>query len=195
MIDQLKNKKLLLHVCCAPCSGGIIEYLRSAGAVFTLFFYNPNIYPLEEYLRRKNEIMSFADKFGITSIDVDNDPDKWFERVKGLEDEPERGLRCQACFDMRLERAALYAHEHGFDYLTTTNGISRWKDMKQVRAAGTKAVSRYPSLVFLDKDWRKDGGMERMSAVTKRERFYRQDYCGCLYSFEASKKRKNNKTL
>ncbi|MFH0752970.1 MAG: epoxyqueuosine reductase QueH [Candidatus Omnitrophota bacterium] len=189
------NRKLLLHVCCAPCSGGIIEILLQEEFSPDILFYNPNIYPRDEYLRRKNEISVYAAKNGLMSIDVDHDPDQWVNRVKGLELEPERGRRCQTCFDMRLERTALYAHEHGYDLIATTNGISRWKDISQVSLAGQKAVSKYHYMTFLDRNWRKDGGMSLMSEVTLREGFYRQDYCGCLYSLKASQIRKKNKTL
>ncbi len=183
LIATMPNN-ILLHTCCAPCSGGIIETLLSEGAVPTLYFYNPNIYPLEEYERRKAEIKRFATTKKVAFIDADYDPDRWFDRVKGLENEPERGKRCQSCFDMRLERAALYAHENGFKVLATTNAISRWKDMAQVHLAGSKAVDPYPGLQFLDRDWRKGGGMAIMAQVTDRERFYRQEYCGCKFSLQ-----------
>ena len=177
-------KDLLLHVCCAPCSGGIIETLLEEGTPPALYFYNPNVQPLDEYERRKAAIKDFAMKKGLDWVDADYDPDQWSMKVKGLEGEPERGLRCQACFDMRLERAALYAHEHGFKVLATTNGIARWKDAAQVRKAGVRAVSPYPGLNFLDRDWRKAGGMERMKLVSVTEGFYQQKYCGCIYSIK-----------
>ena len=175
-------RELLLHVCCAPCSGGIIETLLEEGVSPTVYFYNPNVHPLDEYERRKTSIKSFADKKNIPWVDADYDPDQWFLQVKGLEHEPERGARCQKCFDMRLERAARYAHENGFKVLATTNGIARWKDIDQVRKAGIEAVTPYPGLTFLDRDWRKAGGMDKMKMVTQRERFYQQKYCGCIYS-------------
>ncbi len=186
------NLSLLLHVCCAPCAGGIIETLVQEGVRFTLYFYNPNIYPRKEYWQRKNEIQRFAEKSGVSFIDEDDTADLWFERTKGLETEPERGLRCKVCFDMRLERAAHYAHNNGYNILGTTNGISRWKDASQVNNALINATKAYPGLDYLDRDWRKHGGMERMSAITKKEGFYRQTYCGCLYSLQMIK---NKKTL
>jgi predicted adenine nucleotide alpha hydrolase (AANH) superfamily ATPase len=179
-MDILKD--LLLHVCCAPCSGGIIETLLEEGVRPTLYFYNPNVHPLDEYERRKAAIKGFAKKKNIPWVDADYDPEQWLTRVKGLEQEPERGLRCQVCFDMRLERAALYAHDNGFNILATTNGIARWKDIAQVRKAGVRAVSPYPGLKFLDRDWRKAGGMDRMKLVSTTEGFYQQTYCGCVYS-------------
>jgi epoxyqueuosine reductase len=175
-------KDLLLHVCCAPCSGGIIETLLEEGVCPTIYFYNPNVHPWDEYERRKDAIKAFAGKKALSWVDADYDPEQWLARVKGLEQEPERGLRCQICFDMRLERAAFYAHKNGFKVLATTNGIARWKDVAQVRKAGNHAVLPYPGLTFLDRDWRKAGGMDRMKLVTKKEGFYQQTYCGCVFS-------------
>ncbi len=189
----MPSKDLLLHVCCAPCSAGIIETLIDEGRGLTVYFYNPNIHPFEEYERRKAEIKRFALTKGLPFVDADHDPDKWLKRVKGLENEKERGKRCQACFDMRLERAALHAHEHGFKALGTTNGISRWKDPRQVRQAGINAVAPYPGLLFLDREWRKDKGIEHMLVASKRENFYRQKYCGCVFSIP--REQEKEKTL
>ena len=106
--------------------------MQASGIDFTIFFYNPNIHPLHEYELRKNENIRFAEKFGIPFIDADYDRDNWFERAKGMEHEPERGIRCTMCFDMRFERTALYAHENGFPVMTSSLGISRWKNMQQI---------------------------------------------------------------
>ena len=119
------GKKLLLHSCCAPCSGEIIEALAASKIRTTVYFYNPNIHPVDEYEIRKNENRRFCDQVGFHCIDGDYDKDNWFERIKGLENEPERGERCTKCFDMRFERSALYAHENNFDIFATTLGISR----------------------------------------------------------------------
>ena len=178
----LNTKELLLHSCCAPCSGELMESLKSSGINFTIFFYNPNIHPLKEYEIRKNENISFAKKMNIPFIDADYDTTNWFARVKGLEFSPERGERCTACFDMRFERTALYAHEHGFKVIVSSLGISRWKDMEQVNAAGIRAASRYDGMVYWTYNWRKKGGSGRMYEISKREKFYQQEYCGCVYS-------------
>lgn len=175
-------QKLLLHSCCAPCSGEVMEALIASNIDFTIFFYNPNIHPVQEYEIRKQENVAFAKLHGIAFIDADYDKDNWFERVKGLEWEPERGLRCTACFDMRFERTALYAHEHGFPVISSSLGISRWKDMNQINTSGEKAASRYPDLVYWTYNWRKNGGAARMYEIAKREQFYQQEYCGCVYS-------------
>lgn len=179
--------KILLHSCCAPCSGEVIEALHASGVPFTVYFYNPNIHPRDEYEKRKEVNASFARKMGIPFVDADYDPDNWYRRVKGLEMEPERGKRCAACFDMRLERSALYAHEHGFPLLTSSFGISRWKDMDQVNVSGHRAASRYQGLRYWDYNWRLEGGASRMIEIAKREGFYRQNYCGCIFSMRDAK--------
>jgi epoxyqueuosine reductase len=180
--------KVLLHSCCAPCSGEVIEALHASEIDFAIYFYNPNIHPREEYELRKSENARFARKIGIPFIDADYDPDAWFMRVKGLEGEVERGKRCAQCFDMRLERSALYAHENGFPFLTSCFGISRWKNMDQVNASGYRAAARYEDVEYWDYDWRKGGGSIRMYDIAKREGFYKQKYCGCIYSQHNTKK-------
>lgn len=180
------TSRLLLHSCCAPCSGEVMEGLLASGINYTIFFYNPNIHPLKEYELRKNENVRFADKHNIPFIDADYDKDNWFARAKGMEMEPERGIRCTMCFDMRFERTALYAHEHGFDVITSSLGISRWKNMDQINDCGIRAAAPYPNLVYWTFNWRKNGGSARMLEISKREKFYQQEYCGCAYSLRDS---------
>ena len=174
--------KLLLHSCCAPCSGEVMEALLASNIDFSIFFYNPNIHPVQEYETRKQENIKFAEKHNIPLIDADYDKDNWFERIKGLELEPERGKRCSVCFDMRFERTALYAHEHGFPVISSSLGISRWKDMNQINDSGVRAASRYENVTYWTYNWRKGGGAARMYDIAKREGFYKQEYCGCVYS-------------
>ncbi|MDA0900410.1 MAG: epoxyqueuosine reductase QueH, partial [Proteobacteria bacterium] len=177
-----KDKKLLLHSCCAPCAGEIMEAVAASGINTTVYFYNPNIHPEEEYLIRKEENIKFCEKLGFNFIDADYDTDNWFERVQGLEQEPERGKRCTQCFDMRFEKSALYAVENDYPVFATTLGISRWKDMNQINNSGTRAANRYEELIYWDFNWRKQGGSSRMIEISKRENFYQQEYCGCVYS-------------
>jgi len=183
-----KESKLLLHSCCAPCAGEIMEAVAASGIDTTIYFYNPNIHPKEEYEIRKDENIRFAEKLGFDFIDADYDKDNWFERIKGLENEPERGKRCTVCFDMRFERTALYAHENNFKIFATTLGISRWKDLEQINNSGLKAAKRYNSLGFWDFNWRKQGGSSRMLEISKKEKFYKQEYCGCVYSLRDTNK-------
>ena len=174
--------KLLLHSCCAPCSGEVMEAIHASGINYSIFFYNPNIHPKREYELRKDENIAFAEKHGIEFIDADYDTDNWFERIKGLEMEPERGERCNKCFDMRFERTALYAQENGFPVISSSLGISRWKNMNQINDCGKRAASRYDDMVYWEYNWRKGGGSQRMIEISKREEFYQQEYCGCVYS-------------
>jgi predicted adenine nucleotide alpha hydrolase (AANH) superfamily ATPase len=186
--QEFATKKLLLHSCCAPCSGDIMERLMAAGIEYTIFFYNPNIHPLKEYELRKDENKRFAEQHGIAFIDADYDRDEWFKRARGMEWEPERGIRCTMCFDMRFERTALYAHEHGFTVFTSSLGISRWKNMAQINDCGLRAAQKYPGMHYWTFNWRKEGGSARMIEVSKREQFYQQEYCGCVYSLRDTNK-------
>ncbi len=194
MTERLKipvpanTTEVLLHSCCAPCSGEVMEAMLASGLNLTIYFYNPNIHPREEYDLRKEENIRFAEKMKIPFIDADYDSDNWFERVKGLEWEPERGKRCSECFDMRFERTALYAHEHGFNLFTSCLGISRWKNMEQINDCGRRAAARYEGLSYWDYNWRKGGGANRMIEISKREEFYQQEYCGCIYSLRDTNK-------
>jgi len=174
--------RVLLLSCCAPCSGDIMATLSASGIAYEVFFYNPNIHPAAEYLRRKDENKRYADRLGVPFVDADDDSEAWFAHTKGLEGEPERGRRCTVCFDMRLGRAARHAHEHGFPVLTSSLALSRWKNRAQVNDSAHRAVAPYDGLVYWDHNWRKDGGADRATDIARREAFYRQDYCGCLYS-------------
>lgn len=180
------HNKVLLHSCCAPCSGEVMEAMLASGIDYTIFFYNPNIHPLKEYELRKEENIRFAEQFGVPFVDADYDKDNWFDRARGMEWEPERGIRCTMCFDMRFERTALYAHENGFPVITSSLGISRWKDMKQINDCGVRAAAHYPDMLYWEFNWRKGGGSSRMIEISKRERFYQQEYCGCIYSLRDS---------
>jgi len=187
------ESSLLLHSCCAPCAGEIMEAVAASEIKTTVYFYNPNIHPIQEYELRKEENKRYCQKLGFTFIDADYDKDNWFKRIKGLENEPERGERCTKCFDMRFERSALYAHENNFSLFATTLGISRWKDLDQVNNSGLRAADRYSDLNFWDFNWRKAGGSPRMIEISKREEFYQQEYCGCVYSLrDTNKWRKEN---
>lgn len=174
--------KVLLHSCCAPCSGEVMEAMTASGIDYTIFFYNPNIHPKKEYLLRKDENIRFAEKHNVPFVDADYDADNWFQRAKGMEWEPERGIRCTMCFDMRFERTALYAYENGFPVITSSLGISRWKNMTQINDCGVRAAKPYDGVKYWEFNWRKGGGSSRMIDISKREEFYMQEYCGCIYS-------------
>ncbi len=187
------KKRILLHCCCAPCSGEIISTLIASEINPTIFFYNPNIHPKSEYLYRKNEIMKYAQKQNITFADVDYDAPIWLKKVEGLAQEEEGGERCSICFDVRMNACAKYAHENNFSIFSSTLGISRWKNFEHVTAAGVTAANQYSDLVYWDYNWRKKGGQKRMHEITKKENFYRQKYCGCIFSLrDTNKKRLEN---
>ncbi len=175
-------KKVLLHSCCAPCSGEVIEAMVKSGLELTIFFYNPNIHPKKEYLLRKDENIRYAKELGIDFVDADYDVQEWFTRAKEMAHEPERGKRCTMCFDMRFARTALYAYEHGFEVFTSSLGISRWKNMEQINDCGVRAAAPYEGIEYWTYNWRKEGGAARMYEIAKREAFYKQEYCGCIYS-------------
>ncbi|MFK7973706.1 MAG: epoxyqueuosine reductase QueH [Rickettsiaceae bacterium] len=176
------ENNVLMHSCCAPCSGPLIEKIANAGINLTIFFYNPNIHPKKEYEIRKRENIRFAEKLGLDFIDADYDVQNWFARAKGMEHEPERGTRCTMCFDMRFERTALYAFENDFKVITSSLGISRWKNMDQINDCGIRAASHYSGVTYWTYNWRKEGGGARMYDLAKEEEFYKQEYCGCIYS-------------
>lgn len=183
------EKKILLHCCCAPCSCSILQRLIESGVAPTVYFYNPNIDPSEEYDRRKAEVLRYVQKMNIPFEDGDRDAAAWEEKVRGYESEPERGKRCDLCFEMRLLKTAELARQKGFRIFATSLGISRWKDLDQVNRAGAKAAAAFPGLVYWDQNWRIEGGQEQMARITKDEAFYRQRYCGCLYSLRGSLRR------
>lgn len=176
------EKKVLIHSCCAPCAGELMEVMVENGIDLTIYFYNPNIHPKREYEIRKEENIRFAEKMGIPFVDGDYDVQNWFGQAKGMENEPERGDRCTMCFDMRFVRTAEYASKNGFKVITSSLGISRWKNMNQITDCGEQAAGLFEGVTYWDYNWRKGGGSERMYKIAKRENFYKQEYCGCIYS-------------
>lgn len=189
------EKKVLIHSCCAPCSGELMELMVENGIDLTIYFYNPNIHPKKEYEIRKEENIRFAEKMGIAFVDGDYDVQNWFSGAKGLENEPERGARCTMCFDMRFVKTAEYAKNNGFKIITSSLGISRWKNMEQITDCGNKAAALFDGVEYWDYNWRKQGGSERMYKIAKREQFYKQEYCGCIYSLRDTNqwREKNNR--
>ncbi len=192
-LSVAKNTKLLLHSCCAPCAGDIMQALVASEIDTTIFFYNPNIHPIGEYQLRKQENIRFAKKLNIAFIDADYDVDNWYSRTKGQENEPERGKRCTTCFDMRFEKTAKYALDNGFNLISSTLGISRWKDMEQINSCGIRATKPYENIEYWTINWRKKGGSSRMIELSKLENFYQQEYCGCVYSLRDTNNYRVNK--
>ncbi len=181
------SSNVLLHSCCAPCSAAIIECMLQNGIRPTIFYFNPNIYPKEEYEHRKTEALCFVKSQGLDFVDADYDYGLWLSAVKGLENEPERGKRCMKCFFIRLRATAQYAHAHGFNVFATTLASSRWKNLEQINQAGREAASYYENIVFWEQNWRKGGLQERRCALLKERGFYNQQYCGCEFSLRSSR--------
>ena len=179
---------MLLHSCCAPCSGDIMNELTRSGIQYTILFYNPNIHPKREYDLRKEENKKYANRLNVPFIDLDYDKDNWFKHTEGYENEPERGYRCTLCFDFRFERTASYAAANGFKVFSSTLGASRWKNIDQINNCGVRAAKQYDNLIYWTYNWRKGGGSNRMIEVSKTNAFYQQEYCGCVYSLRDTNK-------
>ena len=170
--------KLLLLSCCAPCSIGVIKELAEKGQDFAVMFFNPNIQPQEEYQHRLQENKRICQKWGVPFIEGDYLPQLWKQATKGLENEPEKGKRCDICFYLRLKAGAEYAKQHGFTRISSVFGISRFKDFDQVCRAGKKVEQEY-GISYDATNWRKNGGLERAENLSKEKNLYRQKYCGC----------------
>jgi predicted adenine nucleotide alpha hydrolase (AANH) superfamily ATPase len=177
------EKEILLHACCAPCSSAIVECMVNNNIRPTIFYYNPNIFPPDEYEKRKNECIKHAHLLGLDIIDADYNHDKWLSSISGFENEPERGKRCYLCFKERLTASACYASENGFKVFTTTLLTSRWKSIEQITLAGEYVASLFPGVTFWSQNWRKGGLSERRNELIRQYGFYNQQYCGCEFSF------------
>lgn len=155
----------------------------------TLFYCNPNIYPAEEYAKRRDECRRFAHACGIDMVEDERDHEAWLNYVAGFENEPERGIRCRRCFEFRLARAADYASRNGFNQLTSTLASSRWKSLEQIIEAGKAATAPFGDVAFWEQNWRKGGLTERRAALLREHGFYNQLYCGCEFSMDNRKEK------
>lgn len=177
-------KRLLLHSCCAPCSSYVLEYLSRFFEI-TLFFYNPNMNTADEFERRAEELLRLTREmsfdYPVKSVIVPYEAREFYEAVHGLEHEPEGGLRCEACFRLRLRKAAEYAFLHQFDYFTTTLTISPLKNAALLNGIGEAAGQEY-GVPFLPSDFKKKGGFQRSIQLSEQYGLYRQNYCGCVFS-------------
>lgn len=180
--------EVLLHACCAPCSSAIVEWMLQHDIRPIIFYFNPNIYPREEYDIRKNESKRHADHLGIRWIDGDYDHEAWLRQVQGLEHEPERGSRCLQCFQLRLIATALQARQLGITYFATTLASSRWKSLEQITQAGQAAESAVEGTRFWAQNWRKGGFQDRRNQLLRDYQFYNQQYCGCEFSMNKQEK-------
>lgn len=176
--------RLMLHSCCAPCSSYVIEYLNPYFNI-TVLYYNPNISTVEEYEKRKAEQIRFIKEFDSVNpvhiCDCDYDGKKYEEAIKGLENEPEGGLRCVKCFYLRLEETAKTAKKLNFDYFCTTLSISPLKNAELLNKIGKNLSEKY-DIKYLPSDFKKREGYKRSVELSKKYNLYRQNFCGCVYS-------------
>ena len=183
-VKQGVTPTLLLHSCCAPCSSYVLKYLSDFFKI-TLVYYNPNIFPEEEYRKRVSEqerlINELPVKNPITFIEAKYDPQTFFDKVKGLEKEPEGGARCTVCYEMRMREAAIYAKEGGFDYFTTTLSISPLKNAQKINDIGCALAEEY-GVKHLPSDFKKKEGYKQSVQLSAEYNLYRQNFCGCVYS-------------
>ena len=186
--DILNNlngkKKLLLHSCCGPCSSYVISYLTNYFDI-TILYYNPNIYPYDEYLKRKQEQIKLINEIDCSNnldiMDCDCDNDLYEKCIIGLENEPERGNRCMVCYNLRMEKTAKMAKECNYDYFCTTLSVSPYKNSEWINKIGEKLQNKY-NINWLYSDFKKKDGYKQSILLSKKYNLYRQDYCGCIYS-------------
>lgn len=188
ILEELKKEgkipKLFLHSCCAPCSSYVLEYLSEYFEI-TVFYYNPNIYPPREYEERAREqkrfIEQFPARYPISYVEGKYDTKRFYEMAKGLEHIPEGGERCFRCYELRMREAAMLAKEGGYDFFTTTLSISPLKNAQKLNEIG-EALQSELGIRHLPSDFKKKGGYQRSTQLSKEYELYRQNYCGCVFS-------------
>lgn len=177
--------KLLLHSCCAPCSTHCIESLAEHFSV-TVFYYNPNIDPEEEYALRAREQERFIREFPaghpVRFVQGAYDRERFYEAVRGMERLPEGGERCFVCYELRMRETAVYARDHGFDFFTTTLSVSPLKNAQKLNEIGARLEQEFAPLQYLYSDFKKKDGYKRSAELSRAYGMYRQDYCGCVFS-------------
>lgn len=180
-----EDKKIFVHCCCAVCFGYPSQYLKMLGYIPTAYFFNPNIYPKNEQTRRYEELKKYCEKYDFELIYEAMETNVFYEAAKGLENEPEKGLRCNKCFELRLNQAAKKAKELGFKQFTTTLSVSPHKISKNIFEAGRKAAKIY-GIKFMDFDFKKNNGFNVTQKIAAYNNMYKQNYCGCEFSIRKS---------
>jgi len=185
----MAKQKILLHSCCAPCSTAVIEKLAEDYDI-TIFYYNPNIYPEEEYYKRKNEEIKYIDilhktqpQIKIDMLDCDYDNITFYNAVKGLESEREGGARCAVCFKVRLEKTAVVAKSNNYDIFGTTLSVSPHKNAELLNQIG-KSLEEKHGIKYLEANFKKQDGYKRSVELSKENNIYRQSYCGCEFALK-----------
>lgn len=181
--------KILLLSCCAPCACAVIKKLHDDGADFAVAFYNPNIHPEAEYLKRRDEQKKLCEQWHIPFVELEYNPEFWFQQTLLYKDEPERGRRCDVCFELRLKRVMEYAKENGYEAVASVLGVSRWKNLAQVNAAAHRASAQV-GVPYVEIEGRKHGMQEARLSLIKELQLYNQDYCGCVYSEKQARRHK-----
>ena len=184
-----ERKKLLLHSCCGPCSSYVLNYLTNYFDI-TVYYYNPNIHPKKEYLKRMNEqkrLIKELNNPGITFLNANYNSNDYFKRVKGFEELEEGSIRCHICFHLRMEKAAKYALANNFDYFATTLSVSPYKNSMVLNDIGLQ-LEEDLNIKYLQADFKKKEGYKKSIMLSKEYSLYRQEYCGCIYSLNKEKK-------
>lgn len=197
LTEEMMTPTLLLHSCCAPCSSYVLEYLSQYFKI-TILYYNPNISPETEYVRRKQEQIDFISRFPTSNpidfLNCDYEPMDFFKKIKGKEHLGEKSERCYSCYELRLEETAKAAAKLGFDYFTTTLSISPHKNALWLNEIG-EALSEKYGVRYLFSDFKKKGGYYRSTELAKEYGLYRQDYCGCVFSKQEREQFQNLKSM
>lgn len=183
-LDSIKvsgiRPKMLLHTCCAPCSAYVLELLREVFDL-TLYFYDPNIHPKEEYEKRRYEMRVYAERFCIPFVEGPYEVERWFEITMGHKEDTEGSGRCLICYEMRLRETARFAKNNGFEYFGTVLSISPHKRADRINDIGLSLAKEY-GIKYLEADFKKRDGFKKSIELSKKHGLYRQDYCGCVYS-------------
>ena len=192
-MENVTKKKILLHSCCAPCSTAVIERLKNDYDI-TILYYNPNIYPEEEYFKRKNEEIRYIKilkekepEIKLDMLDCDYDSESYYEAVRGFENEREGGARCAICFKVRLTKTAEIAKANGYDIFGTTLTVSPHKNSELINSIGI-AIEKQVGIPFLVSNFKKQDGYKRSVELSKENEIYRQNYCGCKFALEIQKR-------
>lgn len=184
----MSQKKILVHTCCAPDGAYVLRLLKENFEP-TAFFYNPNIYPPEEYALRFQEMIKVANWLHVPLIEEKPDFERWLQLTQDLKDEPEMGRRCDLCYALRLEKTAQRAVAEGFPLFTTVMSLSPWKKSQTLNCLGQELGQKY-GINFLAADFKKKDGFPKSVLLSRELGLYRQDYCGCLYSYEERQRKK-----
>lgn len=178
---EQKKDKIVLHACCGICSGYPVSSLIDAGYQVVVYFYNPNIYPAEEYQKRLEAERILCKHFNCELVEAEYNPEEFYEVAKGFEQEPERGKRCDKCFELRLKKTAEFAKTRGINLFTTSIVISPHKNFQKLSEIGQK-IAQEQELEFLAIDFKKKDGFLKTNKISKGLGLYRQNYCGCKFS-------------